>query len=154
YSIPYTALAHWVATRVRRLDRAQRERWQARDAGLQEGIAGVATVKVFGRRRHEVKRQVELTVKGYRANMRLFWVRDMTQRHIINGIMPYAKSTLVRAYFLRQVILGRLTYGSVFPILDYMNRLTNPIQQIVDYFQQVRVAMVPAERILETMDVR
>jgi ATP-binding cassette subfamily B protein len=51
------------------------------------------------------------------------------------------------------VIRGDLTYGSVFPILSYMNRLTNPIQQIVDYIQEIRVALIPAERILETTDV-
>jgi ABC-type multidrug transport system fused ATPase/permease subunit len=154
YSVPYMMVAHWVATRVRRLDRAMRERWSARDAGLQEGIAGVETVKVFGRRRHEVKRYVQLTIDGFRANMRVFYMQNMMQAHVINGIMPFVKTTLVRVYFLRQVILGELTYGSVFPILDYMNRLTNPIQDIINYIQQVRVAMIPAERILETMDIR
>jgi ABC-type multidrug transport system fused ATPase/permease subunit len=154
YSLPYAFLAHWVATKVRRLDRAQRERWQARDAGLQEGLAGVDTIKVYGRRRHEVSRQVALTIDGYRANQRLWWTRIVFQNHLINGLLPFVKTTAVRAYFLRQVILGHLTYGSVFPIVDYMNRLANPIQQLIGYFQQVRVAMVPAERILETLDVR
>ena len=83
-----------------------RERWQARDAGLQEGIAGVETVKVFGRRRHEVKRFIRLTINGFRANMRLFYMQTMMQQHIINGILPFVKTTLVRVYFLRQVILG------------------------------------------------
>jgi ABC-type multidrug transport system fused ATPase/permease subunit len=154
YALPYAAMAHWVATRVRRLDRAQRERWQARDAGLQEGLAGVDTVKVYGRRRHEVNRQIALTIEGFRANQRRWWMGHMVQAHIINGILPMVKNNAVRAFFLREVILGRLTYGSVFPIVDYMNRLVNPIQQLISFFQQVRVAMVPAERILETMDVR
>lgn len=154
YSIPYMALAHWVATRVRHLDRAQRERWQARDAGLQEGLAGVDTVKVYGRRQHEVNRQVGLTIRGFRANMRLFYMQNMTQAHLINGLLPYIKTTAVRAYFFRQVIVGHFTYGSVFPIIDYMNRLANPIQLLITYVQQVRVAMIPAERILETLDVR
>jgi ABC-type multidrug transport system fused ATPase/permease subunit len=154
YSLPYAAMAHWVGTRIRHLDRAQRERWQAQNAGLQEGLAGVDTVKVYGRRRHEVNRQVALTINAYRANQRRWWMGSMVQAHIINGILPMAKNNAVRAFFLREVILGRLTYGSVFPIVDYMNRLANPIQQLIGYFQQVRVAMIPAERILETMDVR
>jgi len=34
-----------------------------------------------------------------------------------------------------------------------MNRLANPIQALIGMFQAVRVALVPAERILETLDV-
>jgi ABC-type multidrug transport system fused ATPase/permease subunit len=153
YSIPYAAITHWVATRVRKADRVTRARWQERDADLQEGIAGVATVKAFGRRRNAVGRQIRRTVAGYRAALHQFYVQSMTQAHLVNGLLPYIKGLLVRIYFLHQVIEGKLTYGSVFPINDYMNRLTNPIQQMVDYFQQVRIAMIPAERILETMDV-
>ena len=59
---------------------------------------------------------------------------------------------MIRLYFLREVILGNLSYGSVFPIFSYTNRLSNPIQVLIRYFQQVRIAMVPAERILETLD--
>jgi ABC-type multidrug transport system fused ATPase/permease subunit len=153
YSIPYTMLAHWFATRVRVLDRVTRERWQRRDAGLQEGIAGIATVKAYGRRRHEVRHQNHLTVRGFRANAALFWLRNVAQRRLVGDLLPWLKTQMLRIYFFRQVILGEMSYGSVFPVIDYTNRLTNPIQRIVDYFQQVRVAMIPAERILETLDI-
>ena len=153
YSIPYGLVAQKIATIQRRFDRRVRERWQARDAGLQEGVAGAAIVQTFGRRRHEVKRYVTLTIEGYRAAMRLFYMRTIEREIAGNsGLLPWAKNRLIRLYFLREVIIGNLSYGSVFPIFSYTNRLSNPIQVLIRYFQQVRIAMVPAERILETLD--
>ena len=154
YTFSYAMIAQKIATVQRRLDRRTRERWQARDAGLQEGVAGVAVVQTFGRRRHEVGRYAHLTIEGYKAAMRQFYVRLVEQQVSgSGGVLPWVKSQLVRIYFLHSVIVGELSYGSVFPIFSYMDRLTNPVQQLVNYFQQVRVAMVPAERILETLDV-
>ena len=154
YAFPYAIIAQKIATVQRRLDRRTRERWQARDAGLQEGVAGVAVVQTFGRRRHEVRRYMHLTVAGYRAAMRQFYMSLIEQQVTGGGgFLPWVKNQLIRIYFFRSVIIGDLTYGSVFPIFSYMNRLTNPVQQLINYFQQLRVSMVPAERIMETLGV-
>ena len=154
YAVPYGMVAQKIATIQRRVDRRARERWQARDAGLQEGVAGAAVVQTFGRKRYEVRRYVNLTIEGYRAAMRVFYMRIVEQQVTgRGGLLAWIKSQSVRVYFLHKVIIGDLTYGSVFPIFAYMNRLTNPIQVLIQYIQQVRIAMVPAERILETLDV-
>jgi ABC-type multidrug transport system fused ATPase/permease subunit len=152
YSIPYTLLAHKLASIVRRFDREQRERAQARDAGMQEGVAGAMVVKTYGRHFHEVWRYVHLTVEMYRANWKRWW-SDRAREHITGAFLPWLKTQLVRVYFFLKVCTGELSYGMVFPITSYMDRLTNPIQQIVNYFQQIRISMIPAERILETTDV-
>lgn len=154
YAVPYTMLAQKVGTWMRRLERRQRVRWQAVDAGLQEGMAGAAVVQTFGRRRHEVRRYVVLLHEGYRAIMRMVYL-GLVRDHIIGGggFLPWLKTQIVQMYFFYRVIIGELTYGSVFPIFTYMNRLANPIQQLIGMFQAVRVALVPAERILETLDV-
>ena len=154
YAVPYTMLAQKVGTWMRRLERRQRVRWQAVDAGLQEGVAGAAVVQTFGRRRHEVRRYVHLVHEGYRAIMRMVYL-GLVQAHIIGGggIFPWLKTTLIEMYFFYRVIIGELTYGSVFPIFSYMNRLASPIEELIGRFQAVRVALVPAERILETLGV-
>jgi ABC-type multidrug transport system fused ATPase/permease subunit len=152
YMVPYTSLAYRFATIRRNFDRESRRRWQARDAGLQEGIAGIALIKSFGRRRYEVRRYMRLTVRGYRIDIKKYFV-EVLQNKAISTLLPYLKSTLLLAYFSRKVILGELTYGMVSPILAYMNRLTHPVQSIVDNFNSVRIAMIPAERLFETLDV-
>jgi ATP-binding cassette subfamily B protein len=152
YMIPYTTLAYKFATWRRNLDREARQRWQRRDAGLQEGIAGIALIKSFGRRRYEVRRYMHLTLRGQRIDIRKFFV-EVVQSQFIGNLLPYAKGTLLWVYFARKVIVGELTFGMVWPMLDYMGRLTNPIQAIVDNFNRVRLAMIPAERLFQTLDV-
>lgn len=154
YAIPYTMLAQKIGTWTRRIEREIREKWQKVDAGLQEGIAGSAVVQTFGRRQHEVRRYVELVQDGYRAIWRIYYALTL-QGHVIGGagMLPWLKTQIVTAYFMYKVILGDLTYGSVFPIFTYMNRLANPIQEVVQILQQIRVALVPAERIMDTLDV-
>lgn len=154
YAVPYTMLAQKIGTWMRRLERLSRARWQDVDAGLQEGVAGAAVVQTFGRRHHEVRRYVHLVHEGYRAVMRMTYL-GIVQGHIIGwgGFLPWLKTQLIHTYFFYKVILGDLSYGSVFPIFSYMGRLSNPIQQLIGMFQAVRVALVPAERILETLDV-
>jgi len=152
YALPYTWFAHWLATVQRHLDRDARLRWQRYDSGVQEGLAGVMVIKTFARHRHEVYRYTHLFVDGWRQWSKFWWVARFRE-HSIGAFLPWIKEQGLRLWFFRMVIRGELTYGSVFPILSYMGRLTNPIQQIVDYVQEIRVALVPAERILETLEV-
>jgi len=154
YMIPYTWLAHMLASLVRKFDREARGKWQRRDAALQEGVAGMLVVKTFARRRYEVRKFINRTIDGFRSSMKKHYTWIIKQQVIGRwGFVPWIKSWLVRAWFLREVILGHMTYGSFMPIYSYMNRFANPIQRVIDQFQQLRVAMVPAERILETLDI-
>jgi ABC-type multidrug transport system fused ATPase/permease subunit len=152
YMFPYTSLAYRFATIRRNLDREARQCWQQRDAGLQEGIAGIAVIKSFGRRRYEVRRYMHLNLEGQRVGIKQYFV-GVLQSQFIGNLLPWAKGTLLWVYFARQVIVGELTFGMVWPMLDYMNRLTNPIQAIVDNFNRIRLAMIPAERLFQTLDV-
>jgi ABC-type multidrug transport system fused ATPase/permease subunit len=152
YMIPYTTLAYRFATIRRNLDREAREKWQKRDAGLQEGIAGIALIKSFGRRRYEVRRYMHLNLEGQRVGIRQYFV-GLLQGQFIGNLLPWAKGTFLWVYFARKVIVGDLTFGMVWPMLDYMNRLTNPIQVIVDNFNRIRLTMIPAERLFQTLDV-
>jgi ABC-type multidrug transport system fused ATPase/permease subunit len=150
YMIPYTTLAYRFATIRRNLDREAREKWQKRDAGLQEGIAGIALIKSFGRRRYEVRRYMHLNLEGQRVGIRQYFV-GLLQGQFIGNLLPWG--TLLWVYFTRKVIVGELTFGMVWPMLDYMSRLTNPIQVIVDNFNRIRMTMIPAERLFQTLDV-
>ena len=152
YSIPYTAFAHWVASIQRRIDRDARRRWQRYDACVQEGVSGIMVVKAFARQRFEVSKYLHYLINAWRQSQKNWWM-SVFRGHTVGALLPWIKEQLLRIWFLRMVIRGELTYGSVFPIFSYMNRLANPIQQIVDYIQEIRVALIPAERILETTDV-
>jgi ABC-type multidrug transport system fused ATPase/permease subunit len=152
YMVPYTSLAYHFATLRRNLDAAARRKWQERDAGLQEGIAGIALIKSFGRRRYEVRRYMHLNLQGQRVGIKQYFV-EVVQSQLVGNLLPWAKGTLLWVYFARKVIVGELTFGMVWPLLDYMGRLTWPVQASVDNFTRVRLAMIPAERLFQTLDV-
>ena len=126
---------------------------EVRDA-MQEGIAGAAVVQTFARRHHEVRRYMHVLHNAYKAVIRMVFMQSIIQNHIIGweGFLPWLKNQVVRVYFLRKVVLGELSYGSVFPIFSYMNRLAGPIQGLVGMVQAIRAQLVAAERILQTLD--
>ena len=154
FMIPYGAVVHWMANLLRRFDRERRERWQVSTAVLQDGVAGKMVVKSFARRRFEVKKFLAANITAWRTQMKFQYTRIM-QNHLAGrwGFVPWIKSWLIRSWFFRECILGHITYGSLFPIFSYMNRLGNPIQRVINMFQSLRVAMIPAERIMQTLDV-
>lgn len=154
FMVPYAAVAHWMANLLRRFDRERRARWQESNAILQDGISGKMVVKSFARRRFEVKKYLAANVYAWRSQMKFRYTRILEGQLAGRwGFIPWIKSWLIRAWFMREVILGHMTYGSVIPIFSYMNRLGNPIQHLINLFQRLRVSMIPAERIMQTLDV-
>ena len=154
YMIPYSLIAQWIASVERRFDREARGKLQRVEATLQEGVAGQLTVKTYARRVYEVHKYTGRLVDAWRSQMKKQYTQIVKQQLISgSGFVTWLKGFLVRAFFLRQAILGHMTYGSLLPIFNYMGRFSNPIQKIIELYQQLRVAMVPAERILQTLDV-
>ena len=154
YMVPYTMLVHWITTYVRKFDREARMKWQRSDAILQDGVAGKMVVKTFARRQHEVKKYLTANVDAWRTQIKRRYTFILKGQLAGNwGFIPWIMNWGLRAWFFREAILGHITYGSLFPIFAYMNRFRNPFQRIVELVQRLRVSMVPAERIMQTLDV-
>jgi len=154
YMVPYTMLVHWITSLVRKYDREARTKWQRTTAILQDGVAGKMVVKTFARRRHEVRKFMSANVDAWRTQIKRRYTFILKGQLVGNwGFLPWIMGWLIRAWFFRQAILGHITYGSLLPIFSYMNRFRNPFQRIVNLVQQLRVSMVPAERIMQTLDV-
>lgn len=154
YMIPYTAVIHWITTIVRRFDREARTKWQYASAVLQDGIAGKLVVKTFARRQHEVKRYMTARIDAWRTQIKRQFTFIAKGQLVGNwGFLPWFMGWCVKVWLFREVILGRMTYGSLIPVFAYMNRFRNPLQRITNLIQDLRVAMVPAERLMQTLDV-
>ena len=154
YAIPYTLIAHGLASLERRFYREAQRRWQRRDAGLQEGIAGVLVVKSFGRRQYEIRKYMKQNIFGYRMQIPRSYMQAL-QRLVTQagGMLPWLKGFGVQSWLFYEVLQGNITYGSVVPILSYMNRMANPVQRIITQLQHMRIGIVPAERLLQTFDI-
>ncbi len=154
YMVPYTALVHWITSYVRKFDKEARTKWQRTDAILQDGVSGKLVVKTFARRQHEVKKYMAANVDAWRTQIKrryTFILKGQLAGYW--GFIPWVMNWGLRAWFFKEAILGHITYGSLFPIFSYMNRFRNPFQRMVELVQRLRVSMVPAERIMQTLDV-
>jgi ABC-type multidrug transport system fused ATPase/permease subunit len=154
FIIPYSSITHWVATLVRRWDKQHREKQQQAMSILQDGVAGKMVVKTFARRRHEVHKYIAAEIAAFRVGMkkRYAW---MVKGHLVGngGLAPWLMNWGMKAWFYKEAILGHISYGSLVPVFSYMNRFRNPIQRIVNLIQQLRISMVPAERLMETLEL-
>jgi len=154
YMFPYTLVVHWVTSKVRRYDREARAKWERSSAILQDGVSGKMVVKTFARRRFEVKKYLAANITAWRTQMKKRYMYILRGQIAGNhGFIPWIMGWLVRAWFFREAILGHITYGSLLPIFAYMNRFRNPFQRIINLWQTLRMSMVPAERIMETLEV-
>ncbi len=150
YLVPYAFLQMRFTSIQRSLDRDER-RWSEASSGrLHEGIAGVLTVKMLGRHRREVAEYTDRNIQALRIGIvRYGW---LTLQHFTTGVvMPFAKDKAIWAYFAYKVILGEATFGAFVPVIAFADRLSRPVQQLIEFANAVRQTLIPAERLMETL---
>ena len=155
YIIPYYLLTHWLSTKIKVYDKEARERWQNRDTVLQDALAGKILVKAFKRENFELRKYISSMILGYRSEWKKFYMgltRDFTAGYF--GFLPSMLTIGIHGWFFSQAILGNITYGSLMPIFTYLTLFRTPIQLLINIFQNMRIAMVPAERLMETISVK
>ncbi len=157
YMIPFMAIYHLVASWIRRVDRKVRAREQQVSAVLQEGVAGVQTVKAFGRQSHELRKFMNRHCEMYRQRTLLGWVQSL-QIFLFGfiltpGILPWFKSQALIAWGYYLVVTGELTYGKAILLTFWVDALTGPLASIVDDVQRIRALLIPLERVFETMSI-
>jgi subfamily B ATP-binding cassette protein MsbA len=120
-------------------------------------VAGVQTVKAFARQHHELRKFVSRHVAMFRMGILACWVGQLNAVMFgfifAEGIMPWIKSTILRLYAYYRIIFAQMPVGVALVTLWYSDIVTNPITNMINLFGQIRLALIPAERVLETMSV-
>jgi ABC-type multidrug transport system fused ATPase/permease subunit len=157
YLIPYYICFHVLFSIVRKIDREQRARAQRIDATLQEGVAGIKTVKAFARQRHEMRKYINRHVFLYRLVTGRAWLGQFNSLLLgggwSDGLLAWIKKIMInlRIYYL--VIFKGLPLGVSQATFSYLEQVTGPITTIIALINVIRVAMIPAERVFETLSV-
>ena len=102
-----------------------------------------------------MRKYISSMILGYRSEWKKFYMgltRDFTAGYF--GFLPSMLTIGIHGWFFSQAILGNLTYGSLMPIFTYLTLFRTPIQLLINIFQNMRIAMVPAERLMETISVK
>ncbi|MFP4345484.1 MAG: ABC transporter ATP-binding protein [Anaerolineales bacterium] len=140
------------ATRVRPAMGRIRRALSGLSSALQESLAGVLVVKLFGREAFEQKR-VE------RQSRRVL-VANLETARITSLWMPYANVIMGAATALvlwiggRRVISGVVTLGTLIAFTTYIQILLRPIRQTGMMLSMTMQALAAAERVFEVLDTR
>lgn len=152
FLIPY-AIVLWKVTTIRRdLDRALRLQGERATGRLQEGLHAMVSVRALGNRRYEQRRFAHLTSSAIRTGVRSFWwlfVQELSLNHVISQAMDKT----LWAVLASKVIRGDLTMGGFQPLLVFAGQLAQPFKDLLTFINWIRQNVVPAERVLQTLDV-
>lgn len=152
YILPYTGLAHYLYTRLKGAMRQERIQGQRVSAILRDGIKGVMTVKGFGR----IDLQVFKYTRQIYQHRRVWWKYQLLNILTHGTILWFIHVAMTRGmwvYVAYQVLVGHISLGEYTVIFRLMLHLERPLENFIKLLQTIRLQLVPAERLLETLDV-
>jgi len=153
YTFPYTGAAYYMYTRLKGAIRQQKIQDQRVYAFLRDGIAGFKEVKGFGRIRYQLLRYTHQVLNERRAAWKLAWLQMATNRLVLWSL-NFLMTNGFWIYTVIQCMRGHLSYGEFLVTLQLASRFEGPLENLVRLIQGIRLQLVPAERVLETLDVK
>ena len=149
--LPLIVHGQWIyARRVRPAMARLRRSLSALTSGLQESLAGILVIKLFGRERFEQKR-IDRQSTAYRE-------ASIESARITSLWMPYANvvmgiATALVIWFGGAGVIGRfLTLGTLIGFTSYIQMLLRPIRQTGMMLNVVMRSLVAAERVFDVLD--
>src|SRR6185312_15303894 len=149
--IPLVVLvSHVFRVKVREAYRDIRTRLARINAFLQERLAGMRVVQLFGRERDEARRFDELNKSHLDAHLRSITVYAL-YFPAIEILTSVALASLLVAGAAR-VEAATLTVGTVAAFLQLVRRFFQPLQDLSDKYNTLQTAMASSERIFHLLD--
>lgn len=149
--LPLVALGMWAyARRVRPAWRRVRRQLAALTGALQESLAGILLVKLFGRELFEQRRVNRQSERVLQANIETGRIASLW--------MPYASvvmgvgTALVLWFGGRNVIAEVISLGALVGFVTYIQMLLRPIRQTGMMLNVVMQSLAAAERVFEVLD--
>jgi len=153
YVLPYTAIQHWLFSKLKKYLFELKEEAQAVTAELRDGIKGLKTIKSFGLIDYQVKKYTKQVFRERRAWWKYTLLTLATSQVILLGLYHLFTQGMW-LYIVTRLMKGYLTLGDYFVVFALIVRLDLPLQRLATVLQYIRLQMVPAERMLETLDVK
>jgi ATP-binding cassette, subfamily B, bacterial MsbA len=153
YVIPYTLGAHYFYTKRQEALRAVKLEAEAQVAALRDGIAGAKTVKSFGRIHYQTRKYVAQIIRTQRAQLREFFIGDVLTNQGLLWLIPWVMHKGMWFYLVYRTMAGFLTLGEFTVVYALARDCEGRMEGMVRLLQNVRLQLVSAERVLETLDV-
>ncbi|HOE65344.1 MAG TPA: ABC transporter ATP-binding protein [Candidatus Hydrogenedentes bacterium] len=158
YLLLYTPFCHFSATYVRWLN--MRGRWSIQNtfSSLQECLAGYPVSKAFAREKWSLCAYYRTMADATRIFIQ-YLVGNSIFMHLTNPAPPIGLMRLLflflggTAFFGYHVIVGDLTPGQYVFMGGLILQMMGPIEEMVNGIANLRIWSVPAERMLQTLEV-
>lgn len=120
---------------------------------INEAIQGLRIIQSFRREREVLAEFEEANGVHYLNQNKLQKLNALTSFNLVNTIQKFAFVLLIW-YFGSGTLRGEMliSLGTLYAFVDYLNRLFQPIQGIVNQFSVMETSIVSAGRVFELMD--
>ena len=153
--VPILALWIWLYGRfARRYNRVIRATLSEINGRINEAIQGMAVIRAF---RREKKVEEEFEVYNHRSFVyknKLLNLNSLTSWNLVSVIRNLAYVAVIW-YFGAERLSGPeavVSLGVLYAFVDYLNRLFDPIVNIVNQLPNLETALVSAERVFVLLD--
>jgi ATP-binding cassette, subfamily B, multidrug efflux pump len=120
------------------------------NAGLQENIAGVATVQAFGQEEKMYRRFQEVNL-SYR-DVLLRSIRYNALFFPVIEVFSAVSVGLLLWYGGRQVLANAVEAGVMVAFIQYIQRMFQPIRDLAEKYNVMQAAMASSERVFQLLD--
>lgn len=153
YIVPFAVCANWMYDKMRQSAFAARGMAAYELAVLRDSIAGLRTLKSVGRTLLQRRIYARAASDTKRFQNQLNFQTVFTTQGLIIGFR-LAFNAVVFAYMSNRVMSGTATIGDWVVSFLLLNEAQTPLEKAVQVVQQIRILAVPAQRVLETLDVQ
>lgn len=149
----YFIFSHVIVSQMYRAQQFMRRAEQRVAALLQEVYSAFGISKAFSRGRHDRRRYFHRLADLMRERLRFFgWLAAwMEGAELLREIVISQLSHILICGVL--VIKGYMSLGEFIAVIEMINLVQGPLMAVVATIQRLRVAAVPAQRLLETLDM-
>lgn len=117
---------------------------------LQETISSIRVVKSFANEEYEIDRFTEYNRKSMESNINA--VRLWSVFFPLIDLMNHLGTVVVVGFGARQVMLGRISVGTLVAFLAYLDQLHRPIRRFGRIMNVIQQGAAASERIFEILD--
>lgn len=151
YIVPFTLISHRLFNRVRNVAFAFKSASELEIEVLRDSLAGMRTLKAFGRLDFQFKKYIAKVTNARRRGIQQIAAMVKTQ-NLIQVSMRWAFSLALYVYVSARVISGKATVGDWIATILLVEAAQAPLENFVQLLQLIKMQLVPAQRVLETLD--
>jgi len=153
YIVPFSIVSYFAFNRVREAAFDFKAGVENESKVLRDSIAGMRTMKAFGRTSLQLKKYFLAAGQARRSGVGMYGELVKAQ-NILQQFMRWTFTTIVYVYLARKIVLGQATIGDWVATALLIEAAQMPLQNFVQLTQLLKMQLVPIRRIFSTLDTQ